>query len=110
MTNKQQEQYNTLPNADQINKETSSLPIITNEPIKDTPFRLIGNPTQGYAIALGDHRLTEISETKDETLQKLEEKPWNIIANMIVTIITKHKEIEKEEFKPWGHPSEESSD
>lgn len=74
--------------------------IITNEPITNSPFRLIGNINQGYAIAIGNHRLTEPKPTKKEAIEELDHNRWNITANMIVAITETYRKIIKEDTPP----------
>lgn len=70
--------------------------LITNEPIKNTPFRLIGNTTQGYAIGIGNYRLTEPKPTEEEAIAQLQIQQWNITANMIVAITETYRTLVKE--------------
>lgn len=88
--------FSTSENADQTNRENYSM---TNEPIKGTPFRLIGNNTQGYSLAVGKYKLTEPKETREDALRILTKVDWDIIANMIVIINKTYNEIEKDENK-----------
>lgn len=92
METKQSEQFNTQSNVG----DTHSSKLVTNDPIKNTPFRLIGNTTQGYAIAMGNYRLTEPKETTEEALEELEFNQWNIFANMVVIIIQTYKKVQEE--------------
>lgn len=79
----------------ETNKEQEQ-ELLVNEAIEETPFRLIGNNKQGYAIAIGLHRLTEPKKTKEAALEVLKNVQWNLIANMIVAITETYKAIEKE--------------
>lgn len=79
--------------------EPHNYQLITNEPIEDTPFRLIGNPTNGYAIAIGMHRLTEPKPTIEKAKEVLLNVQWNLIANMIVAITETYRLVQEEEAK-----------
>lgn len=70
---------------------------VINDPIPNTPFRLIGNNTQGYAIAVGNKRLTEPVDTKEDALIVLGVVPWNLLVNVIVAITQTYEEIAKTE-------------
>lgn len=73
----------------------SSSELVERKEIKNTPFEIVGNPEQGYFLALGRFRLTNPEKTKDEVLIKLRQDRWNIITTMIATIadtmITNHE-------------------
>jgi hypothetical protein len=94
MTNKLSDTSNTQQNGEEVqNKQNShSEQIITNEPIPNTPFRLIGTQ-YNYSIAIGMHRLTEPKESKEKALNELETQMWNIIGNMIVAVEETYKTV-----------------
>jgi len=94
---KQSEILNTQSNTEETLNKNSHL--TTNEPIEETPFRLVGNTETGYAITMGKYRLTKWTKTKEEALNKLETESWNIIANMIV-VINEQKELYEIEKEP----------
>lgn len=71
--------------------------LITNDPIPNTPFRLIGNTQQGYAIGIGNYRLTEPKPTEEEAIEELVLNRWNITANMIVAITETYRKLIKQE-------------
>lgn len=84
----------------------SSSNLIINEPIDGTPLRLVGitdtsqdtlRIKHGYFIALGNNRVSEIYNTQQEALDLVEMKTmetWNLIANIIVTMIETGKKID----------------
>lgn len=78
---------------------TNENEIITNEAIQGTPFRIVGNPSQGYCITIGTYKLTEPTETINEAKDQLHLQEWNIIANMIVIILETHQRIIKQPEK-----------
>lgn len=57
--------------------------IQTNEPIDNTPFRLVGNDKTGYFLGMGTYRMTENKATKEEAILELAVNQWMIIANMV---------------------------
>lgn len=64
----------------------------TNELLPNTPFRIVGNTEHGYALTIGEYRLTQPTKTALESIQKLDTHQWEIIANMILVLIEKwHK-------------------
>lgn len=70
-----------------------------NEPIDNTPFRLLGNEEKGFAITLANFIITEWAETEEKALEKLETEKYLIIANLIAAmqIIDKSMENEKKD-------------
>lgn len=95
MTNEQEQQSNTSENAKEINKENyfKSQKIATNDPIPNTPFRIIGNPTQGYALTIGKYILTDAKPTEEEAQKILTTLDWHLLANMVVILIKTYNEI-----------------
>lgn len=81
----------------QQNKENSS-ELLHQEKIVGTPLTIVGNEDKGYFIALGRYRLTEPIETIDAAYGLLESQQWNIISNMIATMISINEEMKKEDF------------
>lgn len=99
ITEQIEQQSDIQQNGEETHKKNYGQKIITNEPIENTPFRLIGNPAQGYAIAIGLKRLTEPKPTIEEAKEILTSIEWNFIANMIVAITQTYDEVEnKREF------------
>lgn len=103
----QLEQSNTSENVENVNRENSSAihgsynvgePLI-NEEVPGTPFRLVGDKEHGYALTLGKNRLTEPRKNKDEIINELMYVDWNLIANMIVTVIKAYDEMEEGNIK-----------
>lgn len=71
--------------------------IITyNEPINNTPFRMIGNDKLGYCITVGQHRLTEFHD-KETLYNILGDINWNFIAAFMYSM---HESIRKSEGLP----------
>ena len=67
------------------------------ETIEGTPFRLIGSDENGFAIAYGRYRVTDIKPTTDEALQELVNQQWNILARMagIIADLTLDKHLQE---------------
>lgn len=66
-------------------KEASSEPM-TNEEVKGTPFRIVGNHDKGYFVALGYHRLTETSQNKATLYEQISHYDWHFMTNVIAAI------------------------
>ncbi len=88
-------------NVNQVDKENSSEELIAREKIENSPFEVIS--MEGYHFGvMGDYRLTEKSNDKEEIKKKLETITWNriiqvlMILNELNDVITK-KTIENED-------------
>lgn len=68
---------------------SNSSQLVEQEPIENTPFKVVGNENYGYFVALGNKRLTEPQPTKDEAIAHLTDhkKWWQIILNLIITLV-----------------------
>lgn len=103
MKREQKEQFNTSEDVGLTdnNHSSSNQEIVTNEAIAGTPFRMAGNPKQGYAITMGKYRLTDLYETEVEAMKtiggKNQEGEWNVIANMIALMFVEMRKEETEE-------------
>lgn len=88
----------------EMNKEDSSDKDvkISREPVKGTPFYVVGSEEKGYFIALGQNRITEQKETPGKAINELTDKKWEIIANMIVIITGAMKQVTTSPQEPEG--------
>lgn len=68
--------------------------LISNEPIKGTPFRMVGNEFNGYFIGLKNYKITDTYDTKEEALERLEAEKWEVIARIITIMYAVIKEEE----------------
>lgn len=84
--NNQKDTLNSQANSENNLKQNS--PLIEREEIKGTPFTLI-KQDELYFIVMGDHRLTEPTELKNEQYLKLENEKWLILTNVIIIILDK---------------------
>lgn len=62
-----------------------------NRQIENTPF-VLRRREKGYFLTIGDTRITEPTETEQETLDRLTKEEWIIIAAMIVHVVKILKE------------------
>lgn len=67
-------------------KDDSSNRTFINDPIINTPFRMIGDEQNGYAAAFGNYRITESQKTPQDVVKYLETDYYTVIANMLVTM------------------------
>lgn len=57
------------------------------EPIAGTPFHIV-SAKEGWFIAMGNYRMTQSVESRDECMSKLHLEQYNIIANMFAAGIS----------------------
>jgi len=86
-TTNQKATDNTSQDGEEATKPDSSNQITSNEPITNTPFRVIGNPEKGYFLALGIHRITDFKPSRSDAKDLLITNQWEIIINTITTVI-----------------------
>lgn len=91
MPTKQSGIYNILENGENTHKSNY---LTTNRPIPNTPFRIVGNTEQGYALTLGEYRMTPMHTTEIEAIDYLNTNQWEVIANMIIILNDKIKKLE----------------
>lgn len=68
------------------------------EPIENTPFTLI-KKEENYFLTMGDYRITEPTDTKEKTMEKLEKEKWMIIFSIIAVIVEKMSTMQIKELK-----------
>lgn len=61
--------------------------LVSVETIDGTPLAVVGNDEEGYFIAMGQYKMTEIQKTKEEALENLKYNEWNIILRMMSAVI-----------------------
>ena len=70
----------------QNNSNSTSEEQFRNEQIPNTPYRLIGNKSKGYVLAIGTYIITQPKPTPDEAEDELNSNTWNIIFNTIILL------------------------
>lgn len=76
---------NNLNSAEENHNSNSSKTIIEREQVNGSPFWLI-RIDRGWFLAMGEQRLTEVMETKNEIYLWMDSNRWQLIFNMIATI------------------------
>ena len=94
---KAQDTLNGQLNAEDQPKQNSTL--AEREQIQGTPFVLI-NQQDRWFLVMGNHRVTEPTLTKEETLKKLDTERWLLIMHIAIIAIEKMNEMNKlEQYK-----------
>lgn len=107
MKSKQKVLSATQSNADDNHKQESTTLIEVQE-IPGTPFKMVKDlrePPNKYFISMGDYRITEPTNSEEETLQKLVTEHWRIIAT-IVSIVVEQFNARKEAAEALPYESE----
>lgn len=90
-------QGDTLRTQNNVEKTPKSNSLIEREEIPNTPFKLIHLQDKWF-ITLGDHRLSELYDTKEQTLEYFKTHMWELIIHIVIIIIDEKKlwqELEK---------------
>lgn len=88
----QEEQYNGHTNANETHNKNS--PLIEHEYIEGTPFHYVRRENEHF-LTMGNYRITESTNTKQEAIEKLETESWKIIMHMILITQEKSKQFEE---------------
>lgn len=83
MKEKQKDILNTQSNAEETPKQNSL--IIEREQIENTPFWTL-KTEEGWFLVMGDYRVTEVYETKEEVLECLERDKWKIVLHLAIIV------------------------
>lgn len=91
-----EELENTQNSAEETPKQVSTK-IIEREHVEKTPFWII-KLEKGWFIAMTDKRLTDFYKTKEEVLELIYTKDWELLFNMTIHL-AKHIIYEQKELK-----------
>lgn len=103
-TKKQKLEPSSTPmNVERVNKENSgNKPLIEYEDIPRSPFKLVRHEEK-YFIVMGDHRITDPTETKNEQYLKLDKEKWQIIFTTIAVVVSKTLEEQNLYGNKWDY-------
>jgi len=87
------EQLNTVQSAENTDKQSY---LIEHENVEETPFTMVKNEGIWYGV-IGNHRLTEGHNDKEELKKELTEITWNRLVQVIWAINEKFKIIKENE-------------
>lgn len=81
------------PMSRHVNEETKSksTSLAEYEAIENTPFTAVRIDNKGWFLALGNNRLTEPMETKEEVKEHLKRELWNVLLATILIIVNSEK-------------------
>jgi len=78
-----------------INKQYGK-EIITYQEIKDTPFTIVTHIDHGSWLAIGNSRVSEIVEDKEDLYTYMEQKSWGLLGAVIATVVDKIIDLKEE--------------
>lgn len=64
-----------------------------NNPVYNTPFRVIGNERDGFILTLGKYRMIPPQETAEKAEGMLETNAWEIMFTMIASMFEMNEDI-----------------
>lgn len=79
------ENSSTSADAERINSQ-SNTQLLTREPIKNTPFTIVGNEEQGYIITMGKYKLSEPYKTNILADLAIKRSDWMLTINVMALI------------------------
>lgn len=88
----QQDKLYMSANVDPQNKPKSSSQLMINEKIGNSPIFVNGNEEQGYWASLGYYRLTEATPNKQDIIDAVTERDWNIIIGIVAAMLDIEKQ------------------
>lgn len=69
--------------------------LIKREDIKDSPFHLISTE-KGHFVSVGEYRITELRETREQALDDIKDITWNRIVQIVLILMEQRQKIEQE--------------
>lgn len=90
-------QGDTLRTQNNVEETPKSNSLIEREEIPNTPFKLIHLQDKWFMV-LGDHRLSQLYDTKEEVLDYFKTHMWETIIHIVIIIADEKKlwqELEK---------------
>lgn len=83
-----------LQNADDDQHKQTSTKIITNEPIENTPFRIIGGEDKTFWVTFGIYKVggpyTSVEDAK-EPVEWIGEETWTVLLNVLSALVTESR-------------------
>lgn len=89
---KTQESLNTQTSVETLDNKNSNSEIFTQEQVEETPFTIIKNDEKYFGV-LGNHRITQLYDTKEECEANLKDINWNRVMQVIWAVVEKFTKI-----------------
>ncbi len=89
---KTQESLNTQTSVETLDNKNSNSEIFTHEQVEETPFTIIKHDEKYFGV-LGNHRVTQLYDTKEECEADLKDINWNRVMQVIWAVVEKFTKI-----------------
>lgn len=89
---KTQESLNTLTSVETLDNKNSNSEIFTHEQVEETPFTIIKQDEKYFGV-LGNHKITQLFDTKEECETDLKDINWNRVMQVIWAVVEKFTKI-----------------
>lgn len=89
---KTQESLNTLTSVEKLDNRNSNSEMFESTQIEETPFTIIKHDEKYFGV-LGNHRITQIFDTKEECEADLKDINWNRVMQVIWAVVEKFTKI-----------------
>ena len=76
-------------------KENLTGELLEREQVGTSPLWILGNKVDGYFLAIGKQRLSDVYKTADEVRDAMEDNKWQIIGNYVLQLIELYNNFEK---------------
>ncbi len=83
---------NTQTSVETLDNKNSNSEIFTHEQVEETPFTIIKHEEQYFGV-LGNHRVTQLFDTKEECEADLKDINWNRVMQVIWAVVEKFTKI-----------------
>jgi hypothetical protein len=86
------ESLNTQTSVETLDNKNSNSEIFTHDQVEDTPFTIIKRDEKYFGV-LGNHRVTQLFDTKEECEADLKDINWNRVMQVIWAVVEKFTKI-----------------
>jgi hypothetical protein len=83
---------NTQTSVETLNNKDSNYEIFQHEQVEETPFTIIKHENKYFGV-LGNHRITQLFDTKEECEADLKDINWNRVMQVIWAVVEKFTKI-----------------
>jgi hypothetical protein len=83
---------NTQTSVETLNNKDLNYEIFQHEQVEETPFTIIKHEEKYFGV-LGNHRITQLFDTKEECEADLKDINWNRVMQVIWAVVEKFTKI-----------------
>lgn len=89
---KTQELSNTQTSVETLDNKNLNSELLETNQVENTPFTIVKHDNKYFGV-LGNHRITELFETKEECETELKDINWNRVMQVIWAVVEKFTKI-----------------